>query len=73
VSHIDSPPIHSIRLAALNYREPPMDLPGLDRRVVETSRQQLANRPNVFGQALRHRWRRPQRLMHAAEIVVRDV
>jgi hypothetical protein len=34
---------------------------------------QIANRPNAISNAKRHRWRAAQSLMHAAEIVERDV
>ena len=50
-----------------------MHLARLHRRVIEASGQKLADRPDVIRQALRHRWRRAQRFMDAAEIEVCDI
>ena len=47
-----------------------MRLARMNRRIVEASRRQFADRPNMIRQPLRHGWRRPQRLVDAAEIVM---
>jgi hypothetical protein len=62
-----------IQATALNYLEPPMHLAWLDGCVVKAGRQQFAYRPNVIGKRLRDRRRNAQRLMNAAEVVMRDI
>lgn len=49
-----------------------MHLARLRRRVVEASGQKFTDGPDVIGDPLRHRWRHPQRLVHAAKIEMGD-